>query len=489
MLLDLEKMTSRTELRADVCIVGAGVAGITLARELAASKISVCLIESGGLAADPESQELYRGSNELSRLGQRDYLFSSRLRFLGGTSNHWQGACRPFDAIDFRRREWLDASGWPIEKAELNPFYDRACKILQTPLFDDPRDEGSGWDEASDPVALEAFPLKRYRFSKPIRMGIAYRSELQESKHIQLLLHANVIDMPTDASGKRLARVSLSSLGGRKGSVVAKRFVLATGGIENARLLLMAQNDHPNGLGNSNGLVGRYFMGHIEVPKAAEVFLSKTAGPLSHFDRATAWNRADKSQAVFGLSDALQAQHSLLNGGIQFLRADHLGEGRELARGLRQATTPTFGTLRYISEQSALFESRVFLDPSNKDHLGIPRSVLEWRIADSDAQRIYKTLQLFGELLGAASRGRLKILLDQNAFWSACRGSPHHLGTTRMSFDARDGVVDSNCRMHEIENLYLAGSSVFPSGSFANPTLTLTALAVRLADYLAAKKG
>ena len=259
MLIDFRTVTSGTTIETDVCVIGAGAAGITLAREFIGSPLDVCLLESGGFEWDDEIQELYRGEN----VGvPYQPLETGRGRFLGGTTNLWLGACIPLDASDLRSREWVPHSGWPIAKLVLDPYYKRAEPVCEVRPFDYSE---AGWAELGlarldlDPAKLET---RFWQYSPPTRFGEVYRDELAAADNIRAFIYATATNLQADASGSFVDHVDVRSLDGTAAKLRAGAYVIAAGGIENPRLLLNPNSVERAGLGNRHDLVGRFFMEH-----------------------------------------------------------------------------------------------------------------------------------------------------------------------------------------------------------------------------------
>ena len=247
-------------IQADVCIVGAGPAGITIARELASRNTRVALFEGGGLDYEAENQALYQGEN----LGSPYFLLDvCRLRQLGGTSMHWAGLTGRLSPIDFERREWVPHSGWPFSLKTLIPFYHLAERDLGIPF-----ENGYQVSKWEDPGDNKIFQLGNSvktivnLGTSAVRFGRKYREILTDSKFIDLYLYSNLTHIQSDRSGQNIESLSLSTLEGKKFSAKAKKYVLCCGGIENPRILLHSDDVHKQGLGNQHDLVGRYFMEH-----------------------------------------------------------------------------------------------------------------------------------------------------------------------------------------------------------------------------------
>jgi choline dehydrogenase-like flavoprotein len=479
MLLDARQVDRDATLEADLCVVGAGAAGITLARALAATPLRVVLLESGGLEPHAPTQALYRG-----RVFGRNYftLDSCRTRQLGGSTNCWRGMCRPLDALDFEERDWLPGSGWPFGAELLRPYYERAQQVLRLEGFDY---AGARWASAGRPplpfagdeIETRVFQVAAHRF------GELYRAELERAPNLRTLLFANAVGFETDPEGRAVQGVRVACLDGNRFRVRARANVLACGGIENARLLLASQ------LGNAHDLVGRHFMEHPHVV-AGVLLPSSEALPLGLY-RAHASGRVQVAGYLTS-SEALRRRERLLAWCAFLAQEVELPEFEQgLARVVREidgaAGGPAARAIFLTSEleQAPNPASRVRLI-EERDALGLPRVQLEWRLSAVDKQSARRHQEILGAALGRAGLGRLQILLseDERAWPEDLGGGRHHMGTTRMHADPRRGVVDADGRVHGLANLYVAGSSVFPTAGAANPTLTIVALALRLAEHL-----
>jgi choline dehydrogenase-like flavoprotein len=239
MLIDSTKIPKGKIIETDVCIIGAGAAGITIAKEFINKKVSVCLLESGGFKFNEDTQSLYNGYE--TGVGESIYLYSTRLRYFGGTTNHWAGFCRPLDEIDFEKRPWYPYSGWPFSKTHLKQYYERAFPLVEIKSFDYDIDELFGSNRPRFIVGNDdRVTTKMFHFSPTRSFGIVYRDEIIRAENIDVYLHANVVDIQTNDWGTTANRVKVACLTGNEFSVQAKIFVLATGGIENARLLLLS---------------------------------------------------------------------------------------------------------------------------------------------------------------------------------------------------------------------------------------------------------
>ena len=269
MFIDARKLPQDSCLSADLAIIGAGPAGITLARSMIGGPTRVCLLEAGGTALDGPTQALYEGKN----VGIECPLAGSRLRYFGGSSNHWGGLCRTLHRIDLERRDWLPDSGWPFAFDELQRYYDAASAIVEVSpaRFSD----RVYWQEKTGEHLREMpsgrMDLAFIQFSPPTRFGQRYGEELKAAPNIDVLLNANVTNIGANQDGQSVQRLDIATLNGLRHRVDAKAFVLATGGLENPRLLLLSNAVLPAGLGNQHDLVGRYFMEHPHLSDFGEV--------------------------------------------------------------------------------------------------------------------------------------------------------------------------------------------------------------------------
>jgi len=548
MIIDYLDGSSPADVEADLCIIGAGAAGIAIARAFIGTPLSVCLIEGGGLAGEEKSQALYQGTS----IGNPPFDPSvSRMRVFGGSCNLWGGGCITLSKHDLGERHWVPHSGWPLSYDELQPYYTRARAYCKIDAHDFADGSFLGPLERS-PIPFDADKLVNQIFARsPILFGAAYRAELEQAGNIKVLLHANLMELEAIPDGTSVRRARIAALGGRSGYVTARHYVLASGGIENARLLLLSDSVVPQGLGNERDLVGRYFMDHPSGSLGRVV----TETP-DHLTRPYDRNLGKGPAPVFpeiGLSDQVQRTQHLLSGrvhpfpveadvpkGIRALRDFRAAlrpasrdEGAELearlcaamkngpspgdnvtvakrsvgklalqvglgagdiakafARKLTDKSTVKSNHVELIGyfEQAPNPHSRITLG-TDVDALGLRKICVDWQLTALDKHTYRTAATLFGNELAQACGGRF-----EPAAWVGgsgddmpqVHGTAHHLGTTRMSDDPNQGVVDRHCRVHGVDNLHIAGSSVFPTGGWAFPTFTIIALSLRLAEDLRA---
>jgi choline dehydrogenase-like flavoprotein len=455
----------------DVCVIGAGPAGITVARRLASRGRRVLLLEGGDETAIPESEDVYRGEV----VGDHYFeLHEARLRVFGGTSGHWSGWVRPLDAWDFEPKADFEKAVWPIRRADLDPYLAEAAEILEfDPVFDD------------HPVSDE-FGVDRVRFlhSPPVRFDYKYFYDIVDHPEIALCLRANVFRLEPD--GGRIAAAEVLDYEGGRTTVRAGAFVLACGGIENSRILL-----HSNALSNGGVVpnaetLGRYWMEHPHFTIGGAIFVDET--------RALRGN--------FALSGETQRRLGVLGCGLRMSGLPYSGYKRMVAdiacvapdlsyRLLKLAGSRLVcgARLRAAWEQAPRSENRVELSGEETDRFGVPRPVLHWTKSEADLRSLRETALQFGRWIAAEGRGRVR--LEPWVFGEADypeddeTAGYHHMGGTRMASSPQDGVVNADLRVFGVDNLYVCGSSVFPSSGHANPTLTIVQLALRLGDAIA----
>jgi len=494
LLHDANDLAAGTVLAADICIVGAGAAGITLARDLADSGLDVCVLESGGLGVEAASQALYEGVSS----GIQARLLPARSRRFGGTTDHWAGYCRPLEPEDLQDQSWMTETGWPLTYEELLPYYRRAQRTCQ----------GGAYDYDAEALARRAgtsvLPLDptrvrtvAYQFSAPLKFGDEYREELSAAPRVAVYLHANVVDVVLQANGAAVRELRCKTLGGGEFVARAQHYVLALGGIETPRLLLASNGVQPAGVGNEHGMVGPYFMEHphwysgcyLLLRQSCDLaFYSKT--PTLTVDDEFPAGQPVRVQGALALAHELRLREGLPTMAVT-LSAQARGrtgeiETERIAPLLRLAGEGTkiyTGTIR--AEQRPIATSYIRL-AAERDPLGMPRVDLHWAHSPLEWEAAYRTHEVIAAELARAGLGRLYLPNDGLQVYTptSVEGGGHHLGATRMSDSPQSGAVDRDCRVHGVANLSIASSSVFPTGGFANPTLTIVALAHRMADRL-----
>lgn len=506
MHIDARHLENNSIIEGDICIIGAGAAGLSIALDWMNTSHKVILLEGGGFKYDDKVQDLYAGKTT----GQKYFpLKSSRLHYFGGTTGHWAGMCSPFDDLDFKKRDWVPNSGWPINKKDLDPYYAKANEALKLGPYNYTYDY---WN--SELSNLNKFPLdekvvwnKMWQFSQA-QFGDIYKETIIKAKNIHLYTYANAVDIQTTDNGSEVNEVTVKNYAEKTHTVKAKVFVMACGAIQNARLLLASNSQASQGLGNANDLVGRYFMEHLEIA-SAELWMSKPF-PTDLYS----WKYGvTKASAELAITEETQANEKILNGTVSMQplsigihqkprmetwqdedprkSADNMFKNWNAAdekAKLEKGNIERAFQLNTRIEQAPNRNSRITIGPE-KDALGVPRANLHWELTALDKRSVRKIFHILSRQFGIASLGRIKLmdfLQDENddTFPDSTNGGWHHMGTTRMSNDPKKGVVNADCRIHGISNLFIAGSGCYATSGAPNPTLTLTALSLRLSDHL-----
>lgn len=546
MIVDAQSLPRDQVLSADVCVVGAGPAGITLGRELRGTGAKVLLLESGGLRPAETESPLSGGES----VGfPYDRLDGARHRAFGGNSWRWSldagggvraTRLRAMDPLDFERRDWVPFSGWPFGRDRLESFYRRAHRIFR---IGPPRYDPEYWEAPPDRVSLpldgEHVRSTIFQFGRGDLFHTEYQRDLARSSNVTVVVHSTVVRLETDENGRRVVRaraVYLPDAGAGVGttvrsgdqkafSVEARLFVLAAGGTENPRLLLASHQGERAGIGNRHDQVGRFFMehphhwsGHV-VPfdralfRRLGLYRIHRARGVPVMAKLTLLEETLRRERMLGWCASLHP-HDGRWGARSFQRLARAargrkkvrGSGRHLANVLRQphdvvaslhrqvlrklggsATRPerppAVLVLNHMTEQAPNPESRVTLS-RERDPLGVPRVRVDWRPGPLDVRSLVRAQEILGSALRRSGVGRLRRRLRGRRPPGDLHGGWHHMGTTRMDMDPKQGVVDERGRVHDVDNLYVAGSSVFPTVGYANPMLTVVALALRLADQL-----
>jgi len=540
-------------LESDVCIVGGGPAAITVALELLRKKVSILLLVGGGPNRESASdQDLNRGV--IARPGSHESLEENRRRVFGGASSAWGGRCIPFDPVDFKTRGWIPESGWPFSYDELDSFYRRALTLCRAGRYDFDSREVFPSESVEIIPGMKSEDLEDWhleRWSPPINFAKEFQSTLAGASNVRVILNAHALEFVSTNRKDRIDLVRAISQG-KRFEVRAKTFVLATGGIENARILLSSKSDlHPSGVGNERDLVGRYYQAH---PHGTYTALAPTARKTIKYDYERdsdgvycrrRWSISEETQAqlkinniiffldrttaAHGHRDAIFSAVFIAKAGLAVIRAHGSAKKRSklkaLAPDVRQhlaivasdglasiprllklararfakdrrlpsvlpSVTSKYLGLYYQAEQVPNRDSRITLSPDQVDEHGMPRALVDLAFTEQDIRTVVEAHRIFVERYRASDAGEL--IYDEEELANYVRhrfenfnSGAHHIGTTRMATSPEHGVVDENCKVHGVENLYLGGSSVFPTGGHANPTLTIVALALRLGDHLA----
>lgn len=518
MIIDLETTSGGLELNSDLCIVGSGAAGLAIATEMIQTRMNVVLVESGGQEHEPLTQALYDVAiTGLPHPGST----RGRFRILGGSTTRWGGQALPLMPSDFEKREWVPNSGWPISFEELREYYERASRFLlldqlnfDTDLFAYLRTHPPSFDK----------DRLWYHFSKwspKPNLREHYLPDIRTSNTCTLLLHANLTEVQLEEHQNRIASIQVRSLKGQSAALRAQAFVLCVGGIETARLLLANNKQATSGIGNERGLVGRFFQDH---PSAFVGWLNSSDSTrtqrlfnvfhkrgVKYSVRCTAtpqWQRKQKTlnismgttfvQDDSTLQDVKDVYVALRQGRFdpnflpKFLRAMRHPVSALLPAYYFTLRSRSFAPAARIgialtSEQEPNPESRILLSDKT-DSLGMPRADVCWRLTDMTLHTMRQFTQILCEEFRRAAIGEIAlepwVVEDSSEWTNHVTDQYHHIGTARMHDSPSYGVVDRNCRVHSVSNLFIGSSAVFPTSGHSNPTLTIIALCIRLADRL-----
>lgn len=464
----------------DVAIIGAGAAGITLARKLGAQGVRTALLEGGKYDYTEESQSIY--NTEI--IGHPYTLVGTRYRYFGGSTNFWGGYVVQLDADTFEPRTDLYAAypGWPIRKAELDPYQPEALTILDLPPnapFAPERNRFERFDERVRDVELQELYWNQ---SPPTRFRTKYFEEVSTAyPSVDVLLDHSLVDLESDADGTISAAVFTNIESDTTYRITARRFVLACGAVENARLLMYFNEKNGTSYGNTSGMLGKFFMEHPELDAAQFVM---TDPNYQHRVNNHAYR-------FFRPARAWQLREGLA-GCILRLSFTYEGESDEIIQQLEAATTLQrqawwrAGYIMMSFEQLPVESNHITLDANTPDRLGMPHAVLHWRLLPEDYHTPRVVLRRFANMMLEQNFGRVRYfdwILDDNSrpdpLWAK-----HHIGTTRMATNEREGVTDTDGLLFGTKNFYLAGASVFPTAGYENPTLPVVQMSLRLSDHL-----
>lgn len=523
MIINADLYDSSVSLEADICILGAGVAGIVLAKELLPHFKNIALIESGDSSYSAETQSLY--SPEIKPDLYPDPT-TSRLRMLGGTSNHWENGTEPLDPIDFEKRDWIDNSGWPIKYSDVSDLYIKAAKYCGV---GDDGYEVNTWTKSlnkkdlfSKSNLIESCIVKNG--IPPTRFFEKYGDDLISSNNLTVYKNANVTDFHYEPESLKVKTITFESFKKIKHHISANLFIVCFGGIENARIMLELNSKYNNTLGNQNDNVGRYFMDHPTIRAAhlhpfdkeifdfykGKIFRGKgIVGNLKLARNSLIENKTlNMRMSLYGqskliLSHGISSLHILSEHAQDFEIADNFGT--HLVNIISDLDTISdtisrksfdyplfddsdeFGGYQVLAmmEQTPSRNNRIKLG-TERDTFGIRKIIIDWEVTQKDKDMAWKSLEILAKSVGIEALGRVRLLKERETrIWNSQLGfGHHHMGTTRMGFTQKDGVVDLNQRVFGSKNLYISGSSVFSTGGHVPPTLTIVALSIRLADHI-----
>ncbi|MEM8859814.1 MAG: GMC family oxidoreductase [Chloroflexota bacterium] len=519
--LNANQIDSNAYLHADVCIIGSGAAGIAVAQKLNQTKLKVIILEAGGLKYEEDLQRDYR------------YLFpnwfrgewaATRTRAVGGTTIAWYGRCTQMEPIDFEKREWVQNSGWPIDCQSIDQYKKEALEFLHVPEAAGIDPDFWGYNVSREAFRNGELEPRNFIWSNPTDMTTVHGAWLRDSPNISLYYYAFAQEIDPSPSNDHIDSVHVKNLNGDRFQIKASKVILAGGTVENCRLLLLSQKNSAQGVGNDHDNVGRYYMDHPRIEGESYIRINKA---LPNWENV--YRHLDETETTHGvlqfflaMSEEFQRQHKLLNhctmlrpvfyekrsnSYLAAKRIYHAAKGRNLSdlhktdalkaaygfgklvkTGIKQVigTPLTVSHMELIDqlEQEPNPNSRVTLS-QQKDRFNQPLAHIDWQIDESTTYSLRKFHQLIDKHLKANNLGKLTSphleIPDHVAdYTDAC----HPAGTTRMSDMPQDGVVDKNCAVHGFDNLFIAGGSVFPTSGHENPTLTIVALALRLAEHI-----
>lgn len=518
MIVDLLLAGELKSIDCEICIVGCGAAGIATAMELKDSRQRVVILEGGGSEFESETQALYDVDVAgTPYTGARE----GRFRVAGGSTTRWGGQALRLDAIDFEARNWVPESGWPLEYEELTPYYDRAARFLG--VDDGSTDKALLAEFGITPPSFDPRAIKYHlsRWTTTPDLWRRYGKSIRAARNITLFLHANVTELTLDDDRARLSHVTARSLYGHRLTVQARAVVMCCGGLETPRLLLANRQQFTSGLGNTHDLVGRYLQDHAGAVVGS--IAPRDAGRIQHLFNLF-HRKGIKYSIRCSAARELQARERILNASCSVMffvdedsafaalkAAYRIIRSRRFSPDLTRlamkvVAAPTTLALPVVSyvfrrrtytpnarlrlavtvEQEPNPESRLVLG-REVDRLGVPRLMVDWRLTDFTWMTITKFLDSLGREFASAGVGSLALdewVGEKDAWRTKLVDHYHHMGTARMHVSPSKGVVDRDCRVHGLANLFIASSAVFPTSGHSNPTLTILALSIRLADHL-----
>ena len=537
-MIDLRQADSGTRFEADIAIIGGGAAGIAMAHRLISSGLQVIIVESGGETLEPATQALYAGTASGVPYFPLD---QSRYRLFGGSTYRWGSRSAPFQHVDMEPRAWLGLDGWPILRDSLQPWYDGvpALMDLHTP-FDHSHVPWNRFRVHPPAIDTSQLDFTGFQFGKNLLFGEIFRKDLRAASNVLTLLHSNVTKSATSERADHVTALQVRTLEGKTAEVHARKYVLAAGGIENARLLLLSDDRNPAGLCNDHDQVGRHFMEH---PTASVGTIASDAPQATHDIFSPGLLAGRLVEVCLQPSVTLMRHERILNANA----ATRLNLGQDATEALRQIVwnmrsrkvPMSLGWYRnnaWLRERVGTILRNPFAIPGNlirhamgrpkrfaidsvrlevrieqlpnpdsrvtlgagRDAFGQRRAHLDWRLTETDWRTFRVMADRVGAELARLGLGRLSRApwLDGpatagpesaglNRVWpDDLVGGHHHMGTTRMSADPAKGVVDRNLKSHAKDNLWDLGSSVYPTSSQVNPTMTVLALALRRAEHL-----
>lgn len=526
MIIDLNTAQNIEDLKSDVIVVGAGAVGITLAIVLARKGKNVLLLESGGGQFEQKSKDL-----NLFTLSGRHHvgILEGRARVVGGTTTLWGGQLTSFSEEDFKQRDWIPGSGWPIDFQDVAPYYEEVAELLG--LDSKYSEDKSVWqslniDEIDLGTTIKPFLT---RWMKETNIFKIFQNEIEESEKITLVKHAITTGFNCDTTSELINEVVVNNSSNVQYKLPAKDVIVSCGTIEASRLMLYAAEENEKLPWKNNDNVGAFFQDHLDIQIAKVTPIDKKLFSQA-FDNIFVGGR--KYQPKLRLSEEFQKTAECVNLSSSFIFDSSFSEqvsniklfARSLFRGsvpdnwkdLPQHIKTIFSifvpmAIRYIKdrrilslsdkgiylnlhcEQVPMNESRITLDWTKKDTANMPATNLNWKIDGRELSSMNNFCVELDKQLRAQGLAELEIPKEltelDHALYDDCRDTNHQCGGLKMANSVNEGVVDKTLRVFGTKNLYVAGAATFPTSSYANSTYTAMALGLRLANKLVNKEG
>ena len=526
MFIDFADATCSIPTETDLCIVGSGVMGLAIASHLLNHSARKILLVEEGVLEDTNTTSAVAA--ELQGGDLASAVDNSRARGFGGSSRRWGGQALPFSALDLADRPFLSQrGGWPISWEELNRFYPAADQFLgltSMPFTTDLWKRQAVTAPFAEGSDLE---LSISKYSPHAYLASVYQKPITTSKQADCLINAKVASVVLEGDGARAQGVKVRNSHGREATISARVVVLCSGGIENPRILLASQQLDRRGVGNQADLVGRYYQDHVgffaaelrplDWARFRHLFASFLPGDQKYVPKIQLAQSLQRSQgllSVIGNIDVQEGENSPRNCARRIYRK--LRHARPISaesgstfHDLRRLVSSAPDALKLLSahllehriglpkkarfflmanaESEPLHASRITLS-DQLDGYGLNRPKVSWLVSDLTLNALKAYGVAVKNTLESATIAEVRLspyLTDPKANWKERAYSLyHHMGATRMSSSPKEGVVDSYGRVHGIDNLYIAGTSILPSGSSSNPSYTALALAFRTAEHL-----
>ena len=523
--------------RADICLVGSGPASLSILKDLEKTKLKIIIIPGGKFNFNKENQNLYRGL--IDKNSYHEPLTENRFREFGGSGNYWGGRCVPLDKIDFEKKKWIKNSGWPIKFDELTEYYKEASQLLSISPYDKERNfHKRNFKEIIKDFDDRYLTSKKLESWSPVLNFKKKFLKIIQKNNIFVIDNSHLIKINTNK--KKVTNINCK-IDNKSFIVESHKYVLACGGIENPRILLNSKNRfHPKGIGNSNDLVGRFYMSHH-----AGIFLNLNPfnrRNISHdyvkdsdgiYQRSRWWlnNRFQIKEKIGNTVFFLSYTENSKDMGAQSKLFEFLILIKKIISNKKKLFKISLikkvlkiifdiNTLKYLikysylrlkknrlpsilpninsqyfgiyhqSEQTPCYDSCIKLD-NKKDAHGLHKVKIKTRFNPIDLKTTIishkylinriKTLKV-GNIQKKINKKILIAMFKKNI--KNFNSKAHHIGTTRMGYTKKNGVVDKNCKVFGTNNLFIAGSSVFPTSGHANPTFTIVALSLKLSKLL-----